>query len=154
MNAEFKQQQETAVEMNDRKSFKTTCELSEHKTMKDVAKSGPFSCNPQTYAEKYDDAIWYQARCEFLEKQLENLRTALEELKIDNVDLKSRLADETSPTHRGFWENRVGELTLKNMQLEERNDYIIDLLTEDQVEELMRMDKEKQEQEEEEEEEE
>ena len=58
------------------------------------------------------------------------------------ADLKDRLSDETTPAHRGWWENRVGELTLKNYELEKRNDFIIELLTEKQLGELKARDEE------------
>jgi hypothetical protein len=58
------------------------------------------------------------------------------------ADLKDRLADETTPAHRGWWENRVGELTLQNWNLEKRNDFIIELLTEKQLGELKARDEE------------
>ena len=74
--------------------------------------------------------------------EIEALKKRIEELEEENEDIKDRLADETNPKCRGFWENRVGELTLQNMLLEDRNDRIIELLTEDQLEELKASDKE------------
>ena len=90
---------------------------------------------------------------EALKKQVEKLnlenlvlRAKLSELQekmeMEIADLKDRLADETNPKCRGFWENRVGELTLQNMLLEDRNDRIIELLTEKQLEELKASDEE------------
>ena len=83
---------------------------------------------------KFKQPNLFQAQNEALKKRIEEL-----EEKID--ELKSRLADETSPTCRGFWENRCGELQLQNMLLEQRNDQILELLTDRQVEELQAIDK-------------
>jgi len=112
---------------------------------------------------------------ESLEKAHEKvaLKTKLAEtLKEEVADLTERLADDSNPKQVGFWEAQYGELTLQNhllkkelatlrrvsetlyakrqeenMELEARNDFIIDLLTEDQVEELMARDKEAEEEE-------
>lgn len=78
--------------------------------------------------------IYHECRAEF-----EELKEQLED-KIE--ELKERLADESSPKRVGWWENRCGEKELQIWTLQKRNNRIIELLTEDQVEELMRLDAE------------
>jgi septal ring factor EnvC (AmiA/AmiB activator) len=77
-----------------------------------------------------------------LEEQLQQAKDKIEELEDRIEELKEHLEDESSPKRVGWWENRCFEAALKIWKLEQRNDRIIELLTEDQVEELKRLDAE------------
>lgn len=77
-----------------------------------------------------------------LEEQLQQAKDKIEQLEDRIEELKEHLEDESSPKRVGWWENRCGEKELQIWTLEKRNNRIIELLTEDQVEELMRLDAE------------
>ena len=70
------------------------------------------------------------------------MRKENEELQAELAEVKKELA-----TLRRVSETLYAKRQEENMELEARNDFIIDLLTDDQVEELMRRDKEAEEEE-------
>lgn len=77
-----------------------------------------------------------------LEQQLQEAKDKIEQLEDRIEELKEHLADESSPKRVGWWENLCGEKELQIWTLQKRNNRIIELLTDDQVEELMRLDAE------------
>jgi len=59
-----------AIIANKPSEFKSTPDHATERSMMEVAKSGPFACpSPFIYAEKYDEAMWFRARAEYLEQK-------------------------------------------------------------------------------------
>jgi hypothetical protein len=70
-----------------------------------------------------------------MEQELMNAKALIEELKAEMADLQ-KTHNKLLEVSARIYAKREEEI----MILEDRNDFIIDLLTEDQVEELMRRD--------------